>query len=1553
MTAAGVLQPKPTDVFVSPIMKITEADVQAGIDSFDKWLIKVSGGVVNVGRLKTVAENVPVLANIFAAVDAVLDIKAMIEHGDKPIDMFDWVNLGLDLIGVVPLPPATAELRLGARPVLKLIRQKVVESGKAAGEAAMLALRDSIISAMVANVQERYAGEIEKFLKVIRDGLKELLDHCAKFIGDLMKAIADVFAHAAGKKYEVGHNVKSAGSHLKGVGAAIVAYDGRKVLDNIGGFFSDIRKVEGKVVINTVTSAADLIDSNSTKKLQLFADDIYKRIPTVQKCIRELDGNDAGKIGWIITIGEDGMRSWRKRNPKPHATGVQEHKTTKVEEKRAEHRVEALQQTTEAHHPGPNCCLTRTPVKTPPVATPRSIGFALGDEQINHEDFTIDGPLPIVWLRTYRSFFDANDEHGELGARWITPYTTRFDIAAEKLVYHDAAGRSIEYPLLRVGSAHDDLSEGQTLLRLDEQWLTVTRGHVLLEAYERHGNVFRLAFVKDRAGNQVTLDYDAEGWLHRLIAPHVQVAFRHDVRGRIVGVTHHDAQGEYIGTLANYEYDDENDLIGATDRYGNRREYRYRHHLVTRYTDRTGRGVNLEWNGDGPKAKCFREYADDGSDEVRLAWHPDFRMVSVTDALGNVTHHYYDSKGYSFRVIHPDGSEEWMYRDANDKLVQYIHRDGTVERMEYDARGNFVRHQRTDGSVVEMAYDQKDQLVRVTDPLGHPWLREYDDAGNMVAEVDPLGHKTEYAYDERGLLTRIKDAKGGVKALKYDDVGQLISYTDCSGKTSQWAYDAQGRLSEAKDAEGGVTAYRYGANGQLIEIVSPAGREQLSYDAEGRLLTHIDPLNRNTRYGYDASGRINIRTDALGQSLSYRYDRLGRIVGLTDQNHANYTFRYDVAGRLIEEIDFDGKATRYSYDEASSRLESVDEAGQVMTMSHDRGGRLDGRSVGEEAERFAYDPLGRLIEASNRYSRVQRFFDPVGNLVREHHAYDLFGASRSFVWHHQYDEIGNRIRTVRPDGHAVDWLTYGSGHVHGLMLDGKELVQIERDDLHRETLRTLPSKIDQHTAYDRAGRLAQRTVQRANAPAPLAERRYRYDAAGQLVQIEDNRRGLTDYRYDPVGRLLESIGPAGKERFAFDPASNIIDPARVEAPRAESRPSPVRATESTLPAEVPKVLGNLLKQYAGEHFAYDARGNLVHRRSPAGEQRYEWNAFNRMTAATVDEVARRSESRYYYDALGRRIAKEVNGERTVFGWDGDTLAYESGEQGSTHYLYEAGSFVPMVQYASASVDGFETPSRRETDRYVPEDDPLQRLPERVGEAHAFYYHCDQIGTPQLLTDDEGDVVWEASYKAWGEAREVIARASKAAGIVPRNLLRFQGQQVDDETGLHYNRHRYYDPISGRFVSKDPIGLAGGINVYQYASNPVQWVDPFGLAPKPRSPVARADGAGATPAELAASVGGPTAGSRVGISDCRQALIEEANKNANGLYRCWRCGHTSTNPADMHVGHKNVPVSKGGNLSPENTALEGAACNLSAGNRGAPSLGMSCAERGSCGAPYGR
>ncbi len=1399
MADSGVLIPKPTDVFVSPLYKLHPADVQTGIDVFDKWLIDISGGWINVERLKDVAAGTPLIGNIFAAVDALLDIKAMIEHRDKSPELFDWLNLALDLIGVVPLPPVTAELRMGARPVLKLLRQEIERSGRAAAESTALVVRDAVISAIAGDIYSRYAGEIDTFIKVIRQGLSQLLQQCAQFIGTLLEGIADLFAVVAGNKtLNTEGNLHAADLHAAQIKSGLASYDASKVMHGLAHYVADWTKIEGKGLVSSAAAAGHAADSltggrlmgQQSERLMRMSDELRQRIPQVQKRIRELDGNEVGKIGWLLLTIEQGIVQWRKRHRVERATGVPSHGQAKLEEHRADGPKEALTHTEPAEHPGGSECKNRCPIETPPARSVGSIGFALGDERIEHHDFTIDGPMPVVWLRTYRSFFDANDEHGELGARWITPYMTRFDIHATKLVYHDPQGRSLDYPLLAAGEAHDDRAEELTLLRLDERWLTLTRGNQLLETYEKHGDALRLAFIRDRAGNQVTLDYDYQNRLSRIITGQSQVCCKYDKLNRIIAISQHALDGERLATLAQYRYDEHNDLVAATDRFGNKWHYAYRHHLVTRYTDRTGRAMNLEWNGTGPKAKCVREYGDDGSHEIRLAWHPNFRRVDVTDALGNVTQHHYDRKGYSFRVVHPDGSEEWMDRDAHDNLTQYIHRDGCIERLAYDTRGNLVRHQRTDGGIVEMAYDEKDQVIRMADARGNVWHREYDDKGNLTVETDPLGHKTQFSYDERGLVTQIKDAKGGTKVLAYNDAGALTRYMDCSGRTTKWTYDTSGRLLETTDADGGTTTIQYGANGYPTRICSPESAEELTYDAEGRLLSRIDALGRTIRYRYDAAGRIASRADALGYTLSYRYDRLGRLSTLTDANEARYRFNYDPVGRLVEEIGFDEKPTRYSYDEASGRLQSIDEAGQLTRLSYDNAGRLTKRTSGDEEERFAYDANGRLIDAKNGHSQVQRFFDPAGRLVREHHSYRLFGESRSYVWHHEYDELGNRIKTIRPDGHAVDWLLYGAGHVHGMLLDGVERMQFERDNLHRETLRMLPSRVAQRTTYDRSGRIARRTVQREKAPLPFAKRGYEYDAIGQLTRIDDADKGYTDYRYDPLGRLIEAIGPVARERFAFDPASNIVDAPAPEGTRL--RPLATREESSQVP-QVPKVLGNLLKAYAGTSFAYDARGNLVRKQSPTGQQRYEWDAFNRLQAVTVEETSRRCEARYFYDPLGRRIAKEVNGERTVFGWDGDTLAYESNERGSTHYLYEPGSFVPLAQYVTASVAGTATPVRKENDRYVPEEDPLQRVPERVADAHMFYYHCDQIGTPLLMTDDASEVVWEASYKAWGETQKVIERASRAAGITPRNPIRFQGQQYDPETGLHYNRHRYYDP----------------------------------------------------------------------------------------------------------------------------------------------------------------
>jgi RHS repeat-associated protein len=610
--------------------------------------------------------------------------------------------------------------------------------------------------------------------------------------------------------------------------------------------------------------------------------------------------------------------------------------------------------------------------------------------------------------------------------------------------------------------------------------------------------------------------------------------------------------------------------------------------------------------------------------------------------------------------------------------------------------------------------------------------------------------------------------------------------------------------------------------------------------------------------------------DAIGHKLRYQWDTLGRLAALENENGSVYRFRYDPVGRLLQEQGFDGKTTEYRYDEASGVLAETAEAGVTTQLDFDLMGRLVQRRAAapgqpEQIETFAYNANGQLAEATNEHARLQWFYDPAGNLVREHQHYQgpFHADKRTAVWHHHHDELNQRTGTTRPDGHRTEWLTYGAGHVHGLLLDGQDLVAFERDALYQETGRTQANGLLQTMKYDPAGRLIEQQlgtiaqvsrkdrdfypdkyrpdVQVGMQAAIL--RRYRYDASGQLTSLEDSRRGRVEYHYDPIGRLLAANSALGHETFAFDPAGNIR-----AADTAQQQPMARRAP-------LPKLLDNLLKEYAGVSYRYDERGNLVERVQNGERSEYAWDAFNRMTSATTWQGV----TTFAYDPLGRRIAKHNQAlegttvrqtTRTLYGWDGDTLALESsvrqghstGER-TVHYVYERDSFVPLVQATrgralqlapTTDVKALMAGNDGEYDSAL---DPLwngefeQDVPPFSKDEIAFY-QCDHLGTPQELTDHDGKVAWSAQYKAWGQAKEAISEAAYKAGI--RNPIRFQGQYFDDETGLHYNRHRYYDPFSTRFTSKDPIGLLGGFNTYIYAPNPVQWIDPLGLAPNKKT-----------------------------------------------------------------------------------------------------------------------
>ncbi|MGG7636751.1 RHS repeat-associated core domain-containing protein, partial [Pseudomonas sp. ES1] len=288
-----------------------------------------------------------------------------------------------------------------------------------------------------------------------------------------------------------------------------------------------------------------------------------------------------------------------------------------------------------------------------------------------------------------------------------------------------------------------------------------------------------------------------------------------------------------------------------------------------------------------------------------------------------------------------------------------------------------------------------------------------------------------------------------------------------------------------------------------------------------------------------------------------------------------------------------------------------------------------------------------------------------------------------------------------------------------------------------------------------------------------------------------------------------------------------------------------------------KLMDNLLREYAGTHYKYDERGNLIHRLHNGSHAHFTWDLFDRLASYNDDKL----KVDYSYDALGRRLHKhsvahfwdrpeagtgwnqlqrakrqrDLGCGFTLFGWDGDTLAWESsppldeGDTGRTvHYLYEPGSFVPVAQALRKSPIRLHKQPNWSQREYDFDRDPLWHTEVKPQAFEAIaWYHCDHLGTPMELTDEQGNVAWAGQYKAWGEVREERSLWAKQHGL--GNPIRFQGQYHDHETGLHYNRYRYYDPAVGRFVGQDPISYAGGLNLATYVPNPIDWIDPLGLA----------------------------------------------------------------------------------------------------------------------------
>lgn len=1365
---------------------------------------------------------------------------------------------------------------------------------------------------------------LEQIAALAKETLDETIDDARTALRPAAKRykdyLSEVFHDAAGSAMDKGGEVAMGGMAIAGTGAVATATG---VGASVGVPLAAIGTV-GTAAGGTVTAvgvgletgatlldyAADFILSNKTPDLKSVAMELGQRV------IAGTIGNKLPMLKPVLGKGKVGTKSSAPPpSPKRPPDKAKGGKTKKNKEKKSDKPSE--------------CCPKNKAPGGKAVSSRHPVHFGTGEEVLYQTDFVVEGPIPLEWVRCYRSGSELED-WGMLGTRWAMPFTASIAVTGKGLIYVDDSGRPMMLPGLAPGAAFDNRKEGFTLTRSGEsefivEWRdgttdkfvrTPSADSWLPHGYEgvnamRYGGEpliaerYTVCRMQGRDGRGISIDRFPEAQPGQVLlrlrsdeGQHIE-ALRDDSpqmladgsskHARIGRVEEVRSDGTRVCHVR-YEYAAEPaavllhegavtlptryNLARQTNLVGSERSYEYHHHLLTSYTTYTGFAHTLQWISlaalrerwmgntalpddalialfpvtpeNSYQARASATATADGLDGVRIVYL-DEDTTRVIDANGGVLEYVFDANWLAIDVRRVDatgnasslGRRVW---DRDGMLLAEIDAVGRTTRYIYDSTGNVTTITDALARSSRIEYDAQNQPVAIIDPLGSITRLEYDHSGKTTAQIDALGHITSYRYDDDGRLMSVTDAKGGVQQVRYDHEGRLKSLTDCSGYPTSYEYDGAGRVAAVIDALGQITKYTYDPLGNTTSVCQPDGsREQFSYDADARLAVHTDAAGYETRYRYNGHGLPVERVDALGHSVQYRYNSLLQLNELINANGESCYFTYEVEGRLSSEAGFDGKKTQYRYNAGGELVET--RCGDTrICLLRDAIGRLVAKQTADAIYRFGYDLLDRMTLAVGPHAQNHFTYDVLGRVVEERSAYffspprEAFNGPRNadarFVISHAYDELGNRIQTILPNGKRIDILRYGSGHWHGTLWDGHTVVDLERDRLHREEIRRFGTDrpISAVREYNAQSRISKATLTRdPGVGFALRVRTFNYDVMGNLLNIvsESNEMQVSssslNCTYDPLGQLLSSVQPGLAEKFVFDPAGNLVDQTSDTSAASLSRTS----SQSEQDVECAQ------RSYRGYQYTYDRFGNVTKKISNSAEKEpgfslnLAYDTEDRLISAVRNDIGRETCAKYLYDSFGRRIGKFIRTttdtssspldqiSETIFVWDGDCLVQEFSGPSSKSYLYEDRSFIPI-----ALVTGLAEPSTLNSDGQlaVQSNDDI------------IFFNCDPVGMPRETVSLSGTVIESGKLHAWGR---ITWAGSELTG--PRShqsrwnhSLRFQGQYEDMETGLYYNRHRFYDPESGRYCTQDPLGLYGGINSYSYAPNPSGWIDPTGL-----------------------------------------------------------------------------------------------------------------------------
>ncbi|MGC7096155.1 DUF6531 domain-containing protein [Amycolatopsis lurida] len=1010
------------------------------------------------------------------------------------------------------------------------------------------------------------------------------------------------------------------------------------------------------------------------------------------------------------------------------------------------------------------------------------VDLATGQMFMGQVDAELLGVLPLVFERTHFSGYRVGRWFGR---SWASTLDQRIEVEPDGVYFADSTGVRLRYPLPADGDRVLPVEGPRWPLTTAADGYRIIRPGGRVLHFPAGTGVRPLAAMSDPNGNRVDFDHDETG------AP---TGIRHsggyslEVRTEAGRVTELALLGETRVPLAGYGYDDAGRLTEVRNSSGRAFTFEYDHaDRIVRWSDRNGQWYAYHYDGDG---RVVRSEGSGGALTGTWSYDRVNRTTLHTDSLGHPTTYFFNEAHQVVRKVNALGAEttqEWI---RHDRLLSRTDPLGRTTRYTYDTDGNQTSVTQPDGARSTATYNAFGQPLTVVDPDGATWQHTYDDRGNLVAVTDPAGAVTRTAHDRTGAPVEVVDALGNRRHFRNNAAGLPVQVTDAEGAVTRYDYDAFGRVTAVADPLGGIARLGWTVEGKLSWRTTPDGAtERWRYDAEGHQFEHIDALGRRTRTETTHFDRPLAQVSADGARLEFRYDSELRLAEVINPAGLSWRYERDALGNLVREVDFNGREIRYTYDRAGGLVGWTNGAGQRIERQLDPVGRVLEQRSGTAVARFEYDANGRIVRAVNDDAEVVFRRDVLGRVVEE----TVNGRTVSSG----YDALGRKVWRTGPAGSGSTWDYDGCGRVRRLVTAGHTM-SFGYDAAGHETERLLDAGTVFAQSWDAGHRLATQTVSQvrpgdgASSAHQLQQRRYHYRADGFVTAVDDQLLGARRFGLTASGRVTSVRGPGTQEDYGYDAAGNVTFAAVTGA-----GPQP-RAFE-----------GTLVRRAGPNRYEHDGQGRVVLRQrkrlsAKPDNWHYTWDAEDRLIAVVTPDATR---WRYRYDPFGRRIAKQrlapagdTVAEQLDFVWDGSALIGQiHDERRGTSWEWLPGSHRVLAQI------------EREAES-----------PQDWVDREFYSMVTDVLGTPTQLVDAEGTIAWQAHATLWGEA---LDRPSGPAATP----LRFPGQYHDGETGLNYSLFRFYDPVTARFQSPDPLGLHPAPNHHAYVPNPVHWADPYGLS----------------------------------------------------------------------------------------------------------------------------